>query len=72
MVKAEHLINIIALACDVDEETGYLQKFSPIKSIGGIKVNNKDMHIQYNAVYNMINTKFNISLEKCIFPKITF
>ena len=80
VVKAEHLINIIALACDVesnnviinyiDEETGCLHKFNPIKSIASIKVNNKDMFIQYNTVYNMICNKFNISLEKCIVNKI--
>ena len=76
IIKAESLLKIIALACNtepenvvinyLDEEVGCLHKFNPLKKIASIKVDNKDMFIQYNSNYNMIQNTFNISLEKCV------
>ena len=56
----------------LDEDAGCLQKYTPIKSIASIKVNNKDMNIQYNTAYNTINNTFSISLDKVIVPKTHF
>lgn len=80
IIKAESLLKIIALACNtepenvvinyLDEEVGCLHKFNPLKKIASIKVDNKDMFIQYNSNYNMIQNTFNISLEKCVVPEV--
>ena len=80
IIKAESLLKIIALACNtepenvvinyLDEEVGCLDKFNPLKKIASIKVDNKDMFIQYNSNYNMIQNTFNISLEKCVVPEV--
>ena len=79
IVKAEALINIVSLLCDVstdkiiinylDEDVSCIHKFNPIKKIASIKVDNKDMYIQYNTEYNKISNDFSISTSKVVVPK---
>ena len=80
IVKAEALINIVSLLCDVstdkiiinylDEDVSCIHKFNPIKKIASIKVDNKDMYIQYNTEYNKISNDFSISTSKVVVPKV--
>ena len=80
IVKAESLIKIIALLCNVDqskvvinyldEEVSCVHKFNPLKKIASIKVDGKDMFIQFNQEFNRISNDFSISTDKCVVPKV--
>ena len=79
IVRAESLINIVALLCDVssdkvvinylDEDVSCLHKFNPVKNIASIKVDSKDMYIQYNTEFNKISNEFSISTSRVVVPK---
>ena len=80
ILKAETLIQIIALVTNVDankivinfldEDVGCLHKFNPLKKVASIKVDNKDMFIKFNDAYNLILNKYAISLDRVVVPQI--
>ena len=76
IIRGEDLIKLIAIKTKThetdinlryrDNEPGCIHKFSPIKTVEDIKINNESFNLRYNAEYNILKDDYNISLEKVI------
>ncbi len=76
IIRGEDLIKLIAIKTKThetninlryrDNEPGCIHKFSPIKTIEDIRINNESFNLRYNAEYNILKDDYNISLEKVI------
>ena len=77
ILKAEELVNLISILTAAspnnisihyasEEETGCcFTKYSPVKTIQSITVNNQDLQYSCNKQYNILKNQFRISLNKC-------
>ena len=77
ILKAAELVELISILTTFSEETITLhykqteetgciiKKYSPIKGIKSITINNRDLQYAFNKEYNILQNKFKISLAKC-------
>ena len=77
ILKAEELIKLISILTAAssdnisihyasEEETGCcITKYTPVKTIQSITVNNQDLQFSYNKQYNILKNQFRLSLNRC-------
>jgi len=77
ILKAEELVKLISILTAAssdnisihyasEEETGCcITKYTPVKTIQSITVNNQDLQFSYNKQYNILKNQFRLSLNRC-------
>ena len=77
IIDAGTLIELIAIKTNTDpklvnityeetEDAGCLAKYSPIKNIKNIKIDDETFNLKFNKEYNILQDTYNISLSKII------